>query len=99
MTRKKVMLVVEFEVRREHREKFLTLIHGHATRTRHREDACLQFDVLIPQEGGNKVFLVEAYTDSAALDSHMENSGLSNVREIYKDWIVSRQITICDLLV
>ncbi|WJR80942.1 antibiotic biosynthesis monooxygenase [Bradyrhizobium sp. NP1] len=96
---KKIMLVVEFEIKPEHRDKFLTLIHGHARRTRSREEACLQFDVLIPQEKGNKVFLVEAYKDSQSLDSHFKNSGLDYVREIYKDWIVSRTITICDNLI
>src|SRR5437868_8158988 len=96
---KKIMLVVEFEVKPEHREKFLVLIHGHARRTKSREDACLQFDVLIPHEKNNKVFLVEAYTDQTALDSHFANSGLENVREIYKDWITSRVIHICDNLV
>lgn len=96
----KIMLVVEFEIKPEHREKFLTLIHGHARRTRSREEECIQFDVLIPNEDGNenRVFLVEAYTSQEALDSHFKNSGLDNVREIYKDWIVSRRITICDNL-
>lgn len=95
---KKVMLVVEFEIKLEHRDKFLTVMHGHASRTRAREEACLQFDVLLPDDESNKVFLVEAYTDRGALDSHMDNSGLKYVRETYKDWIVSRTITICDRL-
>jgi quinol monooxygenase YgiN len=96
---KKVMLVVEFEIKPEHRDKFLTLMHGHARRTRSREEGCLQFDVLIPQEKNNQIFLVEAYTDNAALESHFKNSGLDSVREIYKDWIVSRRIVINDNLI
>lgn len=95
----KIMLVVEFEIKPEHRDKFLTLIHGHARRTRSREQDCIQFDVLIPHDEKDKVFLVEAYTSREALDSHFKNSGLDYVREIYKDWIVSRRITICDNLV
>ncbi|MDM9560840.1 putative quinol monooxygenase [Bordetella petrii] len=95
---KKVMLVVEFEIKLEHRDKFLTIMHGHASRTTRRESECLQFDVLLPDNEPHKVFLVEAYTSRAALDDHMENSGLKYVRETYQDWIVSRTITICDVL-
>ncbi|MBV7485050.1 putative quinol monooxygenase [Bordetella sp. BOR01] len=95
---KKVMLVVEFEIKPEHRDKFLTIMHGHASRTARRESECLQFDVLLPDDEPHKVFLVEGYTSREALDDHMENSGLKFVRETYKDWIVSRTITICDVL-
>jgi len=96
---KNIMLVVEFEIKPEHRDKFLTLIHGHARRTLSREDDCLQFDVLIAgKDKPNTVYLVEGYTSMESLDSHMENSGLSYVREIYKDWIVSREISICEVL-
>jgi len=96
---KTVMLVVEFEIKPEYREQFLTIMHGHASRTLRRESgACLQFEVLLPDDEPHKVFLVEAYTDREALASHMENSGLSKVRATYADWIVSRKITICDTL-
>ena len=46
MTR--LMIVVEFEVKPEHRGAFVDLMKGHAQRSR-GEDGCLQFDVLLPE--------------------------------------------------
>ena len=45
----RIMIVVEFEVKPEHRNHFIELIKGHAQRSR-AEDGCQQFDVLLPQE-------------------------------------------------
>src|SRR5437764_2411508 len=39
-----VMIVVEFEVKPEHRSQFIELMRGHAERSR-RDDGCLQFDL------------------------------------------------------
>ena len=45
----RIMIVVEFEVKPEHRNAFIELMKGHARRSR-AEDGCQQFDVLLPQE-------------------------------------------------
>src|ERR1700730_15536644 len=63
----RIMIVVEFEVKPENRNQFIELIKGHAQRSR-AEDGCQQFDVLLPQEDHNRVLLVEAWRDQAALD-------------------------------
>ena len=65
----RIMVVVEFEVKPEHRSQFIQLINGHAQRSR-AEDGCQQFDMLLPQEDQNRVFLVGAWRDPAALDAH-----------------------------
>jgi antibiotic biosynthesis monooxygenase len=41
-----VTIVVEFEVKPEHRSQFIELTRGHARRS--RDDGCLQFDVMLP---------------------------------------------------
>jgi quinol monooxygenase YgiN len=91
----KVALVVEFDVKPEHRKAFEEVIRSHARRTREAEPGCLQFDVLIPQREANKVFLFECYRDSAAFDAHGKSPILAETRDKYKDMIEGRRITIC----
>jgi quinol monooxygenase YgiN len=49
----RLMIVVEFEVKPEHRSAFVELMKGHARLSR-TEDGCQQFDVLLPQEDQNR---------------------------------------------
>src|ERR1700746_4063019 len=79
----RIMIVVEFEVKPEHRNQFIELIKGHAQRSR-AEDGCQQFDVLLLQEDQNRVFLVEAWRDQAALDVHSKSPMLAKTRETYQ---------------
>ena len=50
-----VMIVVEFEVKPEHRSQFIDLMRGHAERSR-RDDGCLQFDLMLPKDDDKHVF-------------------------------------------
>lgn len=90
----RIMIVVEFEVKPEHRSEFIELIKGHAQRSR-GEDGCLQFDVLLPQEDRNRVLLVEAWRDQAALDAHSKGPMLAKTRETYQPWLTSRRAIRC----
>ena len=92
MTR--IMIVVEFEVKPEHRNQFIELVRGHAQRSR-AEDGCQQFDVLLPQEDHIRVLLVEAWRDLAALDAHSKAPTMAKLRETYQSWLVSRKATRC----
>ena len=90
----RLMIVVEFEVKPEHRGAFVDLMKGHAQRSR-GEDGCLQFDVLLPEEDQNRVFLVEAWRDQAALDVHMKLPAMARLRETFQPWVVSFKATRC----
>ena len=92
----KVALVVEFDVKPEHREAFEDVIRGHAHRTLEAESGCLQFDVLIPKDEPNKVFLFECYADADAFAAHGKSPILAETREKYKDMIEGRRITVCE---
>ena len=72
----RIMIVVEFEVKPEHRNGFIELMKGHAQRSR-AEDGCQQFDVLLPQEDQSRVLLVEAWRAQAALDVHSKGPMLA----------------------
>jgi len=90
----RIMIVVEFEVKPEHRNRFIELMRGHAQRSR-AEDGCQQFDVLLPEQDHRRVFLIEAWRDQAALDVHSKTPALSKTRETYQPWLVSRNVTRC----
>ena len=91
----KVALVVEFDIKPQHRQAFEEIIRFHANRTKSTEEGCVQFDVLIPQKDANKVFLVECYRDAAAFEVHGKSPLLAETREKYKDMIENRRITVC----
>ena len=83
------MIVVEFEVKPEHRNQFLELMRGHAQRSR-GDDGCLQFDLMLPSDDPKRVLLVEGWRDQAALDAHSRGPMPGAT---YKDWISGRRVT------
>src|SRR5215510_8324710 len=94
MPMSRIMIVVEFAVKPEHRNQFVELMKGHAKRSR-AEDGCQQFDVLLPQNDQSRVFLVEAWRDQAALDVHAKLPRMAQNQETYGSWLVSRKATRC----
>lgn len=83
-----VMIVVDFEVKPEHRSEFLELMRGHAQRSR-RDDGCIQFDLMLPAGDEKHVYLIEKWRDQAALDAHAKGPMPGAT---YKDWIVGRKV-------
>ena len=90
----RIMIVVECEVKSDHRNQFIELMKGHAQRSR-AEDGCQQFDVLMPQEDHSRVLLVEAWRDQAALDVHSKAPTMAKLRETYQPWLLNRKATRC----
>jgi (4S)-4-hydroxy-5-phosphonooxypentane-2,3-dione isomerase len=90
----RLMIVVEFEVKPEHRNAFVELMKNHARLSR-TEDGCQQFDVLLPQEDQTRVLLVEAWRDQAALDVHAKLPRMAQNQATYGPWLVSRKATRC----
>ena len=91
----KIALVVEFHLKPGQREAFLTIIRDHAAGTLHDEAGCLQFDVLVPNEGNDRVLLYEVYRDEAAFQVHTQSPRLTATRGRYADLIAERTITRC----
>ena len=90
----RLMIIVEFEVKPEHRNGFVELMTDHARLSR-AEDGCQQFDVLLPQEDPSRVLLVEAWRDQGALDVHSKGPMLARTRETYTPWLLGRKATRC----
>ena len=90
----RIMIVVEFGVKPEHRGAFIELMQNHARLSR-AEDGCQQFDVLLPQNDQSRVLLVEAWRDQAALDVHAKIPRMAQNQETYGPWLISRKATRC----
>jgi len=90
----RLMIVVEFEVKPEHRSAFIELMKGHARLSR-TEDGCQQFDVLLPQGDQSHVLLVEAWRDQAVLDAHAKLPRMTQNQATYGPWLVNRKVTRC----
>src|SRR5689334_11793323 len=94
MPMSRIIFAVELELKHDHRSAFIELMTGHDRRSR-AEDGCQQFDVLLLQEDQNRVFLVEAWRDQAALDAHSKGPMLAKTRETYQPWLLSRRAVRC----
>ncbi len=92
-----IAVLVEFQVKPEHRRDFESIIRQHAAKTLETEPGCRRFDVLIPKKEDGRVFLVEVYADEQAFQAHAATPRLAEVRESYKDMVADRKLTICTL--
>lgn len=93
----KIALIVEFEIKPETAAAFRELMAGHARGTLEEEEGCLQFDLCVPQDSPEKLYLYEVYRDQAAFDVQRDSARLARTRESYKDMIVNRTIAICEV--
>jgi len=90
----RLITVVEYEVRPQHRSAFVEVARGHAERSR-AQDGCLQFDVLLAVEDVNRVLLIEAWRDQAAFDAHRHSQMMAQAPGTHQDWYASRKATRC----
>lgn len=65
------VVVVEFEVRPEARDRFLDLVVENAKASRRIEPGCRQFDVCVDPQAPTTVLLYEIYDDREAFDRHL----------------------------
>ena len=94
----KIALIAEFEVKPDHRDAFQKLMRTHGQAALDHEPGCLQFDVAVPRDNPNQVFLYEIYRDEKALDDHMSSPGLAATRGSYAHMIAAKRVTISRVL-
>ena len=66
------VITVEFDLHEGALEEFLPMIVENANRSRTLEPGCERFDVLVPKNSSNRVFLYEIYQDKAAFGEHLK---------------------------
>ncbi len=94
----KVALVVELGMGPGQLDAFLERARGHAETCLEEEAGCLRFDILVPEEAGDQVFLYEVYADQAAVDMHMATPHMASYREDTDAMVASRKRTLCRLV-
>ena len=95
---KKVALMVEFSVKPESLSDFIELMRSHAELTLNSEPGCEKFEVLVPRENDNCIFLNELNTDSSAVEEHMNSELLASTRGSYDNMITSKRVIWCDVV-
>ncbi len=94
----KVALVVELGMVPGRRDAFLERARRHANSCLEEEAGCLRFDILVPEEAGDLVFLYEIYADQAAVDFHLSTPRMARYLEDTGPMIASRKRTLCRLV-
>jgi (4S)-4-hydroxy-5-phosphonooxypentane-2,3-dione isomerase len=77
-------------VRAEAVESFKARILCHARTSLEREPGCQRFDVHQERSDPTLFFLIEVYSDQAALDAHRASAHYQAFREDTKRWVVER---------
>lgn len=90
------IVAVEFEIAPDKFAAFLPLMAENAEASRRDEPGCRRFDVCIPRERRNSVFLYEIYDDEAAFQAHLATAHFKAFATETGDMITGRKITFCD---
>ena len=93
----KLALMVEFRVKPEARTAFIDLMRSHAKLTLNSEPGCQKFEVLVPHEDHDTIFLYELYDDAIAVEKHLKSELLASTRGSYDDMITSKRVVWCDV--
>jgi (4S)-4-hydroxy-5-phosphonooxypentane-2,3-dione isomerase len=80
------------ECKPERREEFIARAQRHAGIVR-SEPGCLRCDVLVPEGGGNTIYLYELFEDEAALKAHSEMPYMPGWREDITPMVTDREPT------
>jgi (4S)-4-hydroxy-5-phosphonooxypentane-2,3-dione isomerase len=89
---RRLMIVVEFEVKPENRVQFLEVLKAQAQTTR-AEDGCQEYDVMLPNNDSKHVLVVEKWRDEASHSAHLNGPSFAKARDASKEWIVDRKVT------
>jgi (4S)-4-hydroxy-5-phosphonooxypentane-2,3-dione isomerase len=90
------VIAVEFDIAAGHFAAFMPLMTANAEASRRNEKGCRRFDVCVPRERKDCVFLYEIYDDEAAFQAHLQSSHFKEFAEAAKDMITGRRIIACD---
>lgn len=94
----KIALVVDLKIAAGRMDDFLARVRRHAAACLAEEEGCLHFDILVPVEGVDQVFLYEVYADQAAVDTHLATPRMAQYLEETGEMIAARTRTACQVV-
>jgi quinol monooxygenase YgiN len=91
----KQAVLVRYTVKPRKMAELLGILKDHIAKTRAGEPGCVQFDVLVPHEGGDCVHLYEVYADEDAFRAHNASEQLAKYKAATNALLDERAITWC----
>lgn len=92
-----IVLLVEMELNPGRRGDFIARVQTHRQRVLSEEPGCQRFDLVVPDDDEDRVFLYEVYADDAALKAHMETPYMQEYRTDTGPMVAERKRTLCTL--
>ena len=92
-----LVLLVKLTINAGQMDAFLARALEHRTNVLGNEPGCKGFEILVPAESGDTVFLYEAYDDQAAIDRHMETPYMKEYMADTGPMVANRNRTLCTL--
>ena len=95
---RKIALIVDFRLADGMKNRFLERVKKHAVMCLEREDECLRFDVIVPQDSDDHVILYEVYANRNALSFHDLTPYMEKFREDISVMLNKRTRTVCEFI-
>jgi (4S)-4-hydroxy-5-phosphonooxypentane-2,3-dione isomerase len=92
------VITVAFDLHEGALHEFLPMMIENANRSRTAEPGCERFDVLVPKEGVNQVFLYEVYKDKVAFDAHLRTQHFLDFNSASARLVKAKQIVAYGLV-
>lgn len=80
------VLLVQVDVKPEHRDAFVAAACEHARRAHQNEPGTIRFDVIADETDPNRLYYYEVYTDKAAFDAHAKGESIVIFRAETNGW-------------
>ena len=91
----KQAVLVRYTVKSGKMDEFLAILRRHIANTKAKEPGCVQFDILIPHQGKDFVYLYEVYADEDAFRLHNASDHLMKYKVETDALLSERTITWC----
>jgi (4S)-4-hydroxy-5-phosphonooxypentane-2,3-dione isomerase len=92
------VITVAFDLHEGALREFLPMIVENATRSRAAEPGCERFDVLVPKDTVNQLFLYEIYKDKAAFDEHLKTQHFLDFNSASARLVKAKKVVAYDLV-
>jgi quinol monooxygenase YgiN len=86
------VITVDFTVKPGAMASFRKLMDQNARDSCAHEPGCRRFDVLVPSEGGDRVFLYEIYDDRSAFDAHLKTPHFNVFNRESEALVISKNV-------
>jgi quinol monooxygenase YgiN len=92
-----IVLLVQLDLNPGHKNAFVARALEHRGNVVAKEPGCLRFDLVLPDDGGDTVYLYEVYADDAALRTHFNTPYMKEYLGDTAPMIAQRRRNQCTL--